>query len=284
MGIYDRDYYQEEERGSHFGGVGGRSMVVNLILLNAAIYVADLIFEQRISNALSLRPDLFERPWLAWQLVTYGFVHAPDDITHILFNMFFLWFFGSEVEVVYGKAEFLRIYLSAIVIAGLAWSLFVLTPMGAAEGGGPLLGASGGIMALMILFVLHFPRRLIHIWGILPVPAWAIGTLYVVGDVFGVGSDDLVAHTAHLGGVVYGFVYYRTGLNLGRLVPRRLSLSSLRWRPKLRIHDPDAASSDLEQQVDRILKKISEQGETSLTKRERRTLEEASRRYQRRRQ
>jgi hypothetical protein len=87
-----------------------------------------------------------------------------------------------------------------------------------------------------------------------------------------------------LGGAVFGFIYYRTGLNLGRLIPRRLSMGAFRWRPKLRIHDPEEAGKDLNQQVDRILEKISRQGEASLTKSERRTLEEASRRYQRRRQ
>jgi membrane associated rhomboid family serine protease len=284
MGIYDRDYYQEEEQG-RFGGVGrggfagGRSLVFNLILLNAAIYVADVLSGDTISRAVALSSDVFRQPWLAWQFLTYGFVHDPHDITHFLFNMLFLWIFGSEVEAVYGKAEFLRIYLTAIVLAGVAWAATVT-----ASGGPPLVGASGGIMCLMILFVLHFPRRLLYIWGVIPVPAWALGTLYVLFDLFGIGANDMVAHVAHLGGAAFGFIYYRAGWNLGRLVPRSFSLGSLRLRkPRLRVHEPRDPQVDLSRQVDRILEKISREGEASLTKSERRTLEEASRRYQRRR-
>ena len=284
MGIYDRDYYQEEERG-RYGGVGrggytsGRSLVVNLILLNAAIYVADVFSGQRISDVAALSSDIFRRPWMWWQFITYGFVHDPHDFTHILFNMLFLWVFGTDVETVYGKAEFLRIYLTAIVLAGVAWAATV-----AASGGPSLVGASGGIMCLMILFVLHFPRRLLYIWGVIPIPAWAIGTLYVVVDLFGMGSNDMVAHVAHLAGAAFGFLYYRAGWNLGRLVPRSLSVASLRInKPRLRVHEPKDEERDLGRQVDQILEKISREGEASLTRQERRTLEKASRRYQRRR-
>ena len=292
MGIYDRDYYQEEERRRWGGGRGsfgsGRSMVVSLILLNVAIYIADVLSGQKISDAAALSSDVFRRPWLCWQLLTYGFLHDQNHITHILFNMLFLWVFGRDLEANYGKAEFLRIYLVSIVIAGLAWVVFTTATATVAVDAGAraarLEGASGGIMCVMILYVLHFPRRLLYIWGVIPVPAWAIGTLYVVFDLFGVGSDDMVAHVAHLAGAAFGFLYYRAGWNLGRLVPQRFSLRSFRIKkPRLRIHDPKNRQVDLNQQVDRILEKISREGEASLTKNERRTLEEASRRYQRRR-
>ena len=115
----------------------------------------------------------------------------------------------------------------------------------------------------------------------------ALGGLYVVMDVTGFmnpGSSN-VANVAHLAGMAFGLAYYQTGMNLGRLVPRRLSdLNKIfRFRPKLKIHDPEQDARDLNAQVDEILEKISRQGEASLTKAERRTLEEASRRYQRRR-
>ena len=255
-------------------------MVFTLILLNAAIYVADLLFAHRISDALALQPDLFQKPWQFWQLLTYGFVHDPNDLKHILFNMFGLWLFGTDVEHVYGRAEFLRFYLCTIVVAGLVW-----VATATAAGGAPLVGASGGIMGVMILFVMHFPRRIFYIWGLLPLPAWGMAALYVLIDVMGaMHSTDRVAHSAHLAGVAFGFIYFRTGLNLGRLVPRRLADLRMRWRPRLRIHDPDEQAHELSQKVDTILEKISRQGEASLTKSERRTLEEASRRYQRRRE
>jgi membrane associated rhomboid family serine protease len=271
MGIYDRNYYRDDERGVW---LGGRSVVVNLIVLNVAILVADLIFDYRLSSFLELKADLFQKPWNCWQLLTYGFVHDPHDLRHILFNMFFLWLFGTDVEQIYGRAEFLRIYLVSMVVAGLAWVAFA-----AAAASPPLVGASGGIMALMIIFVLHFPRRIFYIWGILPMPAWALGGLYVLFDLLGVADNTgNVAHVAHLGGAAFGLIYQRSRMNLGRLIPRRLSAASFRWRPRLKIHRPAADSRDLSQQVDKILEKISQQGEASLTKQERRTLEEASRR------
>ncbi len=77
------------------------------------------------------------------------------------------------------------------------------------------------------------------------------------------------------------FIYYRTGWNLGKMIPSRWPRMK---RPKLKIHDPEAEERQLARQVDAILEKISRDGEASLTKQERRILEQASRRYQRRRQ
>ena len=204
---------------------------------------------------------------------------------HILLNMFGLWLFGTDLEGIYGRAEFVRIYLAAIVVAGLVW--FGIEAANDAQA--ILIGASGGVMGLMILFVVHFPRRVFYVWGIFPLPAWALGILYVLMDISGTIHPDgaQVANVAHLAGVAFGLVYYQSGMNLGRLVPRRLSGLSgaaFRLRPKLRIHDPQDEARDLTAQVDEILAKISREGEASLTKTERRTLEEASRRYQRRRQ
>jgi membrane associated rhomboid family serine protease len=279
MGISDRPYYRDDEQGTW---LGHRSMVINLILLNVAVFVAQLLFGNDFTNRLSLHADLFREPWNFYQLLTYGFLHDPENLTHILFNMLGLWIFGTDLEGIYGRAEILRIYLATIVVAGLVWVIVATVGQG---GPGVLLGASGGVMGMMILYVLHFPRRTLLIWGILPVPAWALGVVYVAMDLLGAASPtDNVAHVAHLSGVAFGFVYFKSGWNLGRLIPQRLSGSMFRFRPKLRIHDPEEASRDLSNQVDAILEKISQQGEASLTKKERRTLEEASRRYQRKRQ
>jgi membrane associated rhomboid family serine protease len=282
MGVYDRPYYREDDGSSW---LPGRSMVVSLIIVNVGIYLVDWLSDFRLTEYFALSPQFFRRPWQAYQLLTYGFLHDPQQIAHLVFNMFFLWMFGTPVEGVYGRSEFLRIYLVAIVVAGLAWALIeMFNPSPVA-----MVGASGGIMAIMMLFVFNFPRQLIYIWGVLPVPAWALGALYVLTDLLGAlnpqGSN--VANVAHLGGAAFGFAYFRSGINLGRLIPSRwseLSGSLFRFRPKLRIHDPERDARDLNAQVDEILAKIHREGEGSLTRKERRTLEEASRRYQRRRQ
>jgi membrane associated rhomboid family serine protease len=280
MGIYDRPYLQED-RGARFGGA--RSMVINLIIVNVALWLADALFDGRPREWLELRSDLFHEPWRFYTLLTYGFEHAPA-VGHILFNMIGLYFFGSAIEAVYGRAEFLRIYLVSLVFSGLVWLVIAVADN---QQHTALVGASGGVMAVLMLYVLHFPRNIIYIWGVLPIPAWLLGTIFVVLDIFGFmhPGDSQVANVAHLGGALFAFIYYRSGMRLGSLVPRRLSdIRIPTFRPKLRIHDPEKDTRDLGRQVDAILEKISREGEASLTKKERKTLEEASRRYQQRRQ
>lgn len=293
MGIYDREYYRDEPRS---GLLGDRTMVTNLIILSVAVYLIDLITggvtKESFGDWLQLDPNLLQRPWQAWQLVTYGFVHDPRTITHVLFNMFVLWMFGREIEQILGRMEFLRVYLTAIVLSGLTWVIFETIKQGPSSGA-PLIGASGGVYAIMILWILNFPKRTILFMMFLPMPAWVLGVFYIVADVIGIfGSpvagnqpgEALTAHAAHLAGAAFGFLYFRNHWNLGRFVPARLSLSSFRLRPRLRVHDPEQERRDLGRQVDRILEKISQEGEASLTPKERKTLEKASRRYQQRRE
>ena len=129
---------------------------------------------------------------------------------------------------------------------------------------------------------------------IFPVPAWFAGVLAVLADVHGMWAQnpgDMTAYAVHLGGAALALLYYGLGWNFGRLWPKKIpfSLRSLRPRPKLRVHSPNDENEDrpdgnLNEEVDRILEKISREGESSLTRKERRTLEDASRRYQKRRQ
>jgi len=286
MGIYDRPYLQEEEYGGGSNWSPGRSMVVSLVILNAVIWVANGLFDNQINPWLLLPSDLFDTPWQLWRPVTYSFAHA--NFGHVLFNMIGLFIFGREIEGIYGRYEFLRIYLAAVILAGLVWLTMQLVSGQPAV----LLGASGGVLAIVMLWILHFPMRMIYIWGVLPVRAWILGTIYIVSDLLGLlgvmGANEQgpqVANIAHLTGVAFAYAYYRGKLNLGRLIPARLSdLKLPGFRPKLRIHDPETKSRDLSREVDAILEKISREGESSLTRKERKTLEEASRQYQRRKQ
>jgi membrane associated rhomboid family serine protease len=288
MGLYDREYYREEPRGFF---LGAQTMVINLVIINVVVFLADWLFFNGDlgKDWLGLRPDLFQHPWFAWQLVTYGFAHDTSSVWHVAFNMLALWFFGREMEAFYGRRELLSLYLTAIIVSGLAWLLtenFVLRRASTV----PLVGASGAVIAVMVLFVIHYPTRMIYIWGIIPVPAWLLGVLYLLSDVqafqatVAVGENlDYVAYAAHLGGAAYGAVYYRTRWSLGRLLPKKLSWKALKPRPPLRLHEPEQDDRALDDRVDQILDKISREGEASLTRDERRTLEEASKRFQRRR-
>jgi membrane associated rhomboid family serine protease len=281
MGIYDRDYYQEERPGLRLGGP--RLMVTNLVIINVAIWLVDIVFfsqTHELSRSLSLKPGLFYEHWHVWELLTYGFAHDPKGILHVLFNMFVLWFFGRDVEGIYGKQKFLMFYLTAIILSGLIGEYVEPILKGRPA---LLLGASGGVVAVLILYIFHFPRRTLLFWGVFPMPAWVLGMICIGMDVIeAFKPDSNIANSAHLAGAAYGFLFFRTQWSLGNLLPANLSLKSFKRSPKFRIHDPGHDEA-LTAEVDRILEKISREGESSLTRKERRTLEAASRHFKQRR-
>ncbi len=287
MGIYDRDYYRQERPAG--SGFGPRSAVGALIVANIVVYLADWVFlDGRLSDVGHLTVGTLSAPWEWWQLLTYGFLHAREP-QHIVLNMLGLFFLGRDIEEVYGTKEFFRIYLAMVAFGGLAWALvekLLGTP--ASQG---VVGASGAISGIVILYALNFPRRMLALFFVIPVPAWFAGVLVVILDAYGAvvrSEGSRVAYVVHLGGAALALAYYGLGWNFGRLWPKSISLNSLRPRPKLHVHKPDdrddRTEEDLSQEVDRILEKISREGEASLTREERRILETASRQYQKRRQ
>jgi len=287
MGLYDRDYYRDDDQPGFFLGAQ-RSMVTTLILINVGVFVVDVLLEGELSQFLAVKSDLLHKPWNVWQLLTAGFAHDPRGLMHVGFNMFALWLFGRDVEAIYGRKEFLRVYLTMIVVSSLEWVISASTYGAHGQQTSVMLGASGAVNGVMVLNVIHFPRRLWYFWGIFPIPAWVLCMFLIGQDVLGYshaqrGLGGGVAHEAHLAGAAFAFIYYQTGWNLGRWMPKRFSLAALKPRPKLRVHEPDR-EENLSDQLDRILEKISREGEASLTAQERRTLEDASRRYQQRRQ
>jgi len=139
-----------------------------------------------------------------WQVVTYAFLHG--SITHLLFNMLGLFMFGGEMERVWGPRRYTIYYFTCVVGAAVA-QLIVAT-----QHGGPpyaTLGASGGVFGLLLAFGMMFPRRMILlILPPIPMPAWLFVTIYgIVELVLGVtGTQEGVAHFAHLGGMASGFL------------------------------------------------------------------------------
>jgi membrane associated rhomboid family serine protease len=298
MGLYDRDYgrsnYSDNAPGFHLGG-GMRTLTTNIVLFTCGVFVAQLLTRGNppddgwFTNLFALHANLFAAPWHFFQLLTYGFLHDVWDFRHIIFNMITFWFFGRAIEYRYGRREFFAFYLLAIIAAGLTWMAGCMvvdrTLIPARE---VILGASGGVMAVLLLFCLNYPRQMIYIWGVLPVPAWALGILYVGQDLFGaggrpIGGDAHIAYTAHLGGALFAILYYQLHWRLEPFLPTAGWLQNVKPKPKLRVLDPDSPDDSTEAQVDAILQKIQEQGRDSLTRKERRILEDASRQYQKRR-
>jgi hypothetical protein len=204
-----------------------------------------------------------------------------------------LFYFGRALEDRFGWKEFLRFYLLAIVLGGLVWGVRNTFFTGHAEIQfgehavklwGPLLGASGGVTAAVILFCLLYPRATVLMFFVIPTPAWLLGLIIVGLDMFASGRDG-IAHDVHLVGAAFALGYWHFRWNFGRL-PGMAGLGrvlnnmgkSLQPRPSLRVHDPEAEYEDLDAEGDRVLEKVGREGEASLSARERRILEAYSRR------
>jgi membrane associated rhomboid family serine protease len=228
-----------------------------------------------------------------WQLLTYMFMHG--GFWHLFFNMLWLWMFGMELEHVWGSRKFLWFYLTCGLGAGIS-NLAVTTALGQAA---PTVGASGAIMGVLIAFGMLFPDRPIYLYFLLPIRAKYFVAMVIGFDLFyGVtGSGDGVAHFAHLGGALVGFLFLlaeRDLIPVRRWVsvfrPRRHDPDDgTRWRSadtgptdakfydittgKRTDKDPDEVSQET---IDAILDKISKGGYQSLTEDEKRILNEAS--------
>jgi membrane associated rhomboid family serine protease len=297
MGFADRRYAESNRswRGGS-AGAGEWSAVTTIVVANCAVWVACLLAENDFPLArwLAMRGDLPQHPLEAWRLLTYGFAHDMSSPWHLALNMLTVWFFGPEVESRVGRNEFLRFWLAAIVIAGLTWLASVQIGQPDRAPFSFLVGASGAVMAILAVFVWHNPHQELLLWGILPIPAWALGLLYFFSDVNGAyhGTGN-VAHFAHIGGALFGLAYAWRGWNIGDLLeaPAQLLQARRRFRvvrpdddppprtpPRQTLEDDEA----LREAVDRILEKISRSGEASLTPQERDTLTLASRRLKER--
>ena len=175
-------------------------VVLNLIIINVIVFVAQMVFDSTfgLTNILALysyNSGLFE----PYQLVTHMFAHG--GFLHILFNMYALWLFGTVLERVWGPKRFLIFYLVCGLAAGVT-EMFMVS-------GGAAIGASGAIMGLLAAFAYTFPNTEFYILPFpFPIKAKYMAAIYAAIDLFGgfSGSSDNIAHFAHLGGLVMGFL------------------------------------------------------------------------------
>jgi membrane associated rhomboid family serine protease len=154
-----------------------------------------------------------------WQLITYSFLHG--DFTHLLFNMFALYMFGSEIERLLGSQRF-AFYWTVCVISAAVLQLMVQHL--SSGPGAPTVGASGGIFGLLLAYGMAWPhRKLMLLFPPIPMPAWVFvtgyGLLELYLGVFGRGGN--IAHFAHVGGMIGGFVLLMLWRNKARQRPRR---------------------------------------------------------------
>ena len=199
-----------------------------------------------------------------WTIITYMFLHG--GISHLLFNMLGLYFFGSRVEERLGPERFFALYF----LSGIAGALLSLV----FARYGAILGASGAVFGVMLAFARFWPRDQIYIWGVIPIEARWLVAISTLMALFGARSGgDGVAHFAHLGGFLGGFLYlkflerqhgatrFKRQATAAPLADKLLG----NWRSVNR----DNVHSVNRDEVNRILDKISASGLNTLTPQER---------------
>ena len=287
----------------------------NLLLVNIIAFVATWILQLRgldLNDLLGLH-FFMAADFQVWQLLTYMFLHS--GFTHILFNMFALWMFGVVIENVWGPKKFLFYYISCGVGAGIMQEIaqffsfyFTISAQDPTIGFGELfaigqqlstqlngwttIGASGAVYAILLAFGMIFPNERIFIFPLpIPIKAKWFVMFYVAIELFSAmsSSGDNVAHMAHLGGMLFGYLMIRYwnnhptagyGRSNGRQFFDRLKENfEKRSQPKMKVHkggtndreddwEFNARKKQNQEEIDRILDKIRRSGYDSLTKEE----------------
>lgn len=202
-------------------------MVKKLIIVTSAVflltYIPLAIFHWSFPYEwLSLQPYFVVHELYLWQLGTYLFLHG--GWFHIIFNMFALWMFGSDLEALWKPRKFLFYYFLTGIGAGLC-DVIINTLFS----GGPTatVGCSGAIYGLLLAYGLLFPNRPIYLYMLIPIQAkWFVlimGLIEFVSSFSAPGSG--ISHVAHLGGMLFGYLYLR-----GAGLPFRLQLRYHEWR------------------------------------------------------
>ncbi len=237
--------------------------VQRLLFANIIIFFVQMAAPGLTDGFVFVPTLIFLRPWT---IVTYMFLHG--SITHILFNMLGLYFFGPRVEARLGSSRFVSLYFISGVAGAIASLLFAARS--------PIIGASAAIYGVMLAFASFWPREKVYIWGVLPVE---VRVLVVIATVISLysglsGNGGGVAHFAHLGGFVGAGVYlWFLQANQGAkkfrakavAVPAAVTKQLGNWKgvDMASVHELNR------DEVNRILDKISASGLGSLTPEER---------------
>ncbi|MFC1562780.1 rhomboid family intramembrane serine protease [candidate division KSB1 bacterium] len=243
-----------------------------LIIANAAVFICQILFAEifhiSLSPYLGLVPKYVYTRFTLWQIFTYLFLHG--GFFHILINMFVLWMFGCELERYFGSKEFLFYYFATGVGAGIFSIIFDYNSII------PIIGASGAIYGILTAFGMIFPNRLIYLYFFIPIRAKYFVIIFGIITLLSAisASHTGIAHLAHLGGMIIGFIYIKKNFRFEQLFEAwrhykfNLRLKNIRKRQK--------KVRNFKERINIILDKINEVGYENLTEEEKEILQKAS--------
>ena len=244
-----------------------------LLIINVAAFLGPRVLYFNLDvlyRTFGLVPAYVFGKFYVWQPVTYMFLHGGT--WHILMNMFILWMFGSELERTWGSKEFLKFYFAAGIGAGII--NFVFGVFNPATNLTPIIGASGAIYGILVAYAMLFPERYVYIYFLIPVKVKYLVIFLVAIEFLSTYRADGIAHFAHLGGALVGFLYlkfdWRWKLKKwspGEVIRRvKIAQSAKKLQEETRMME----------EVDAVLDKINQVGYENLTRREKKILEKAS--------
>ncbi|MFQ5866566.1 MAG: rhomboid family intramembrane serine protease [bacterium] len=244
-----------------------------LIIANVSVYLVKMFAGRNFLYTFGLVPhQVIGNLWL-WQIFTHMFLHG--GLFHLLINLFVLWMFGKPIERAWGTSSFLKYYFTC----GLGAGIFILIT--SINSRIPVIGASGAIYGILVAFAMVYPDSIIYLYFLFPIKAKhfaiLIGAIAFLSGISGGRSN--IAHFGHLGGLLVGYVYLKFPVWKYYLHPTRV-FAFLRL-PKFdskRGKKYNTESYEIEKRVNQILDKILIQGVDSLTREERRIMDEYSRR------
>lgn len=293
MGIYDRDYYRDERSGlASLIPEGG--ICKFLIIAQIAAFALQALDRNGVSESLGLQlAGLMSGE--VWRILTFPFVQQSLSIMTLAFSLLFLWWFGSDLEQMYGSTEFLCFYLLSALIGGAAF-------LGVAYlrnvPGELLFGAFGPITAVTVLYAWHFPNHTIRLFFFLPVPMWLLVIIEMLGALM--LAREQAAYILAAG--AFSSLYYKKQWRFSGLFQGFGTWNSRpKARAKLRVFHPEVdedfgepvgvsapksaplLDEHLEAKVDAVLEKMARSGKESLSDKERDILLQASEIYRRKR-
>lgn len=276
MGLYDRDYTKESFRSSYDGrpqmrlGLPQMTPVVkNLLIINVAVFFAQLLGGGPfLVRWFSVFPVSIVTSLQLWRLISYQFLHG--GLWHILMNMIGVYFLGPTLERNWGSKRFLGFYLGCGVAGGLFYVILANIGWLAA---GPMVGASGAVLGMLAACAILFPNFVVFFFFFpVPIRIAAVILIFIASVTLLSRGANAGGEAAHLAGMAAGAIYVFWPKIKKTTAERRSSVSS--WQKKV------AEQQQLQQQVDRILEKVHNQGIHSLTLKEKRILKKATKIHQ----